>query len=73
MCVTDKLRGREASGGGGTHAPGVSMMSRPGSFTSSLSSALRAAVRVSMVLLGKKVAPICCVMPPASPSCAWMR
>ena len=44
------------------------MTSRPGTLRSSLP-LLSWKVRSRMAKSGMKVAPICCVMPPASPSC----
>lgn len=47
------------------------MTSRPGSFISNGLPPVRSgAVRASSAVAGTKVAPICCVMPPASPSCS---
>ena len=50
--------------------PGVSMMRRPGTLTTTPG---MEAVRSRMASAGKKVAPICCVMPPASPSWTLVR
>mmetsp|Transcript_24788 Transcript_24788/g.81078 ORF Transcript_24788/g.81078 Transcript_24788/m.81078 type:complete len:320 (+) Transcript_24788:2947-3906(+) len=52
--------------------PGVSMTSKPGTL-SSKPSLSRSSVRCSIAESGMKVAPICCVMPPASPSCTLVR
>ena len=49
--------------------PGVSMIKRPGILYSCLPSLFMTAVLVLMASTGKYVAPICCVIPPASPSC----
>mmetsp|Transcript_3196 Transcript_3196/g.8463 ORF Transcript_3196/g.8463 Transcript_3196/m.8463 type:complete len:240 (+) Transcript_3196:1701-2420(+) len=54
--------------------PGVSITSRPGSFMSKLRFPVRSpSVRFSTDSAGMKVAPICCVIPPASPSCTLVR
>mmetsp|Transcript_10865 Transcript_10865/g.34460 ORF Transcript_10865/g.34460 Transcript_10865/m.34460 type:complete len:248 (-) Transcript_10865:301-1044(-) len=53
--------------------PGVSMMSRPGTRTATLFFASSEPIRSQSVSFGKKEAPICCVMPPASPSCTFVR
>mmetsp|Transcript_39834 Transcript_39834/g.98587 ORF Transcript_39834/g.98587 Transcript_39834/m.98587 type:complete len:222 (+) Transcript_39834:1432-2097(+) len=52
--------------------PGVSITSRPGTFRAN-SPLLSWNVRSRMALSGMYVAPICCVMPPASPSCTLVR
>mmetsp|Transcript_43723 Transcript_43723/g.135017 ORF Transcript_43723/g.135017 Transcript_43723/m.135017 type:complete len:640 (-) Transcript_43723:27-1946(-) len=55
--------------------PGVSMTSRPGTriSTGSVWRARRSCVDASSDSLGKNVAPICCVIPPASPPCTLVR
>mmetsp|Transcript_27128 Transcript_27128/g.78994 ORF Transcript_27128/g.78994 Transcript_27128/m.78994 type:complete len:293 (+) Transcript_27128:1591-2469(+) len=53
--------------------PGVSMTSMPGTRRSMPTSPLSLPVFSSSVSPGKKVAPICCVIPPASPSCTLVR
>mmetsp|Transcript_5125 Transcript_5125/g.16940 ORF Transcript_5125/g.16940 Transcript_5125/m.16940 type:complete len:379 (-) Transcript_5125:624-1760(-) len=49
--------------------PGVSMMSSPGTRTLTFCLACSEPIRSTSVSCGKKEAPICWVMPPASPSC----
>ncbi len=50
-----------------TSCPGVSITKIPGTLCSDCSSFLYNAPHVSlMVSVGRKLAPICCVMPPAS-------
>ena len=51
--------------------PGVSMTRRPG--TLNLASDFSSLVLSLMFSIGKYVAPICCVIPPASPSCTFVR
>mmetsp|Transcript_48765 Transcript_48765/g.120933 ORF Transcript_48765/g.120933 Transcript_48765/m.120933 type:complete len:279 (+) Transcript_48765:1803-2639(+) len=53
--------------------PGVSMIITPGTFTWMLRFTSSEPMRSRRVSAGKKEAPICCVMPPASPSCTWVR
>mmetsp|Transcript_18311 Transcript_18311/g.58967 ORF Transcript_18311/g.58967 Transcript_18311/m.58967 type:complete len:272 (+) Transcript_18311:226-1041(+) len=53
--------------------PGVSMMSKPGTRTATLFFASSEPIRSQSVSFGKKEAPICWVMPPASPSCTFVR
>mmetsp|Transcript_10640 Transcript_10640/g.26858 ORF Transcript_10640/g.26858 Transcript_10640/m.26858 type:complete len:207 (-) Transcript_10640:124-744(-) len=53
--------------------PGVSMMRRPGTFTSTGETLQRSFVTSRSFSAGKKEAPICCVMPPASPACTFVR
>ena len=48
--------------------PGVSMISRPGTLYSSRLDSLSSAVFSLIISMGKYVAPICWVIPPASPS-----
>mmetsp|Transcript_24754 Transcript_24754/g.36303 ORF Transcript_24754/g.36303 Transcript_24754/m.36303 type:complete len:345 (-) Transcript_24754:560-1594(-) len=52
--------------------PGVSMTSIPGIFKPNFSVSFRRAVCCSSVFFSKYVAPICCVIPPASPSCTFV-
>lgn len=49
--------------------PGVSIMRRPGILYSCDPFLFMTAVFILIASTGKYVAPICCVMPPASPSC----
>ena len=49
--------------------PGVSITRRPGILYSCNPSLFKTAVFVLIASTGKYVAPICCVIPPASPSC----
>ena len=53
--------------------PGVSMIIRPGTSTFSDFFSTSEPIRSVSVSLGKNDAPICCVMPPASPSCTLVR
>mmetsp|Transcript_4295 Transcript_4295/g.10411 ORF Transcript_4295/g.10411 Transcript_4295/m.10411 type:complete len:343 (+) Transcript_4295:1673-2701(+) len=53
--------------------PGVSMMSRPGTLYSTLCRSMTGRVFSATASMGKKEAPICCVIPPASPSCTLVR
>lgn len=48
--------------------PGVSMIKSPGKFTSVGKKSLHLATYYFSFYCGNKVAPICCVIPPASPS-----
>ena len=52
-----------------TSWPGVSMTSSPGTRILKARPARSSSVRFWMASAGTYVAPICCVMPPASPSC----
>lgn len=53
--------------------PGVSMMRRPGSLSSNSLPFRNVSVRLWMASIGTYVAPICWVIPPASPSCTFVR
>mmetsp|Transcript_13598 Transcript_13598/g.46058 ORF Transcript_13598/g.46058 Transcript_13598/m.46058 type:complete len:215 (+) Transcript_13598:1555-2199(+) len=53
--------------------PGVSMMRRPGTVMSSGEWRCMPSVCLRRVSTGKKEAPICWVMPPASPACTLVR
>mmetsp|Transcript_16458 Transcript_16458/g.50118 ORF Transcript_16458/g.50118 Transcript_16458/m.50118 type:complete len:211 (-) Transcript_16458:2872-3504(-) len=53
--------------------PGVSMISRPGTRTLTFCLMYSEPILSTSVSFGKNEAPICCVMPPASPSCTWVR
>lgn len=52
--------------------PGVSMTNKPGILYSCFPSLFMTAVLVWIASTGKYVAPICCVIPPASPSCTFV-
>lgn len=52
--------------------PGVSMINNPGSLQSTLKKLYVLSSSSWSFLPGKNVAPICCVMPPASPSCTFV-
>lgn len=52
--------------------PGVSITKSPGNFKSNGFFACMAFVCNARVSFGKCVAPICCVIPPASPSCTFV-
>jgi len=48
--------------------PGVSIINNPGTSTSTSKMFLHLTIYSTNFALGKNVAPICCVIPPASPS-----
>ena len=53
--------------------PGVSMIKSPGTFTSTFRIFWHLFTSYSNLAFGKKVAPICWVIPPASPSWTFVR